>query len=491
MLRTVPDTGEIERAQEGARSARDVADACARARAAQTSFASSSLRARAALLRRLRRALLARAEELIAVVVAETGKVRAEAITLEMAPAALALTWAAAAGPRCLADERMPRFLPIPRRASRSFHPRGVVGLISPYNYTVSIPMSTIAAALVAGNGVVWKPAETGTGAARKIVELFEDAGLPHGLVSIVEGGPDAGRALVDAPIDHLTFIGSTAAGRSVAARCGQRLLPCVVELGGKAPAIVLDDADLERASRAIVYGGLANAGQSCIAVERVFAVESVFDELVSRTAALAAAVRPGVEVAALAPRRAERLAVHVADAHARGARFHGDHVVDVTGLEARALDDEIFGPLIPFVRVGNVDEAVHASNAHRQQLCAYVFSGSAARAREVARRLTVPHVVINDAMVSYAMMELPFGGEGSSGLGRVHGVEGLRALAREQILVEGHLPLAKEPWWLPYDGRLTDLLLENLERALTVWEGSHGAFRDLLDRFHFPGAER
>ena len=443
--------------------------ACLRARKAQAGFASTSTKARAQLLRQLRTALIRRAQELIDVVVRESGKVRFEAITLEIVPAALALTYNAHIVERALRSRVVRPFLPLPRRATRTYAPLGVVGLITPFNYTLAIPLSSIASALAAGNAVVWKPAPSGAEAADAIVRVFEDAGMPHDLIVVVPGGADVGMALVDGPIDQLTFVGSTSAGRAVAARCGERLLPCVLELGGNAPAVVVDGADLERASRAIVYGGLANAGQSCVAVERVLAVPSVFDELLRRTQAVAEQVRVGESVARLDAQQAKKVAAWKKDALAQGAVFHGDFVVDVTQARMPVLAGEVFGPVIPFHRVANVDEAVQRANLSPQQLCAYVFAGDRRLARSIASQLKAPHVVINDAMVSYAMMELPFGGAGASGLGRVHGIDGLRALSREQIVVDGQLPIAKEPWWLPYDNKVGAVILAGLDRALRL----------------------
>jgi succinate-semialdehyde dehydrogenase/glutarate-semialdehyde dehydrogenase len=452
--------------------ANDLDDACMRARAAQGSLAASSLRERAALLRAVRKEMLARAEEIIATLADESRKVRVEAIGLEIVPSALALTYAAREGPRALADERVAAFLPLPRRATRRFRPRGVVGLITPFNYTLAIPMGTIAPALAAGNAIVWKPALTGVRAARLFANIVDDAsaraGLARGLVFVVEGGVDAGQALLHAPIDHLTFVGSTAAGRQVAARCGERLLPCILELGGSAPAIVLDDADLDRTASAIVFGGLANAGQSCIAVERVFAGPRVFDALLDKTARIAQSVRPGVDVSPLAEAQRHKVEGLLDDARAAGAHFRNDAVIDATGTKARIVDDEVFGPAIPFVRVADMDEAVARTNEHPQQLCAYVF-GKKATARALAARLRAPNVVIGDVMISYAMMELPFGGARAGGIGRVHGVDGLRALCDEQVLVERHLPIKKEPWWLPYNSRGADWVLRALEPALRI----------------------
>ncbi len=452
---------------------RAVADAVVRARRAQAAFAGTSLPHRARLLRRMRGAMLAHAESLIDVVIQESGKVRFEAISLELAPAALALTYFAAIGPRALTEVRVPRFLPLPRRATQRFRPRGVVGLITPFNYTLSLPMSTLAPALMAGNAIVWKPAETGARAAQCLVQAFEDAGLPRGLIEIIPGGAQVGAALVESEIDHLTFVGSTAVGRRIGARCGERLIPCILELGGHAHALVLEDADLDRASRAIVYGALANAGQSCISIERVLAVPSVFDELVARTAALADRIEIGTSTASVHPAQRAKVDAWRNDARARGAQFIGRAVVDVTDAGMPTDAPEVFGPVIPFVRVKDAYDAVTRANAHPQQLCAYVFGR---KPREIAERLRAPHVVINDAMVSYAMMELPFGGTRAAGHGRVHGVEGLRALTDDQIIVEGHLPIAKEPWWLPSDDQLGDTLLRHLERGLRIvdtWRGT------------------
>jgi acyl-CoA reductase-like NAD-dependent aldehyde dehydrogenase len=470
------DGREILRIRSAGQNAVD--EVCMRARSAQQSWATLPVAHRAKVLRTMRAALIRRSEELIAILEDESGKVRAEAITLEIAVAALNLTYAAKVAADALAPERIKRFVPLPRRATRLFRPRGVTGLISPFNYTIAIPMATIAPSLVAGNAVVWKPSEQGILAARKLREIFVDAGLPRDLLSLVEGDSRTGRALLDAPIDHVTFIGSTDAGRYVASRCGERLLPCILELGGNAPAIVLDDADVERTARAIVYGGIANMGASCIAVEKVFAEPRIFDHLMARTAELAGALRPGVDLGSLAMEaHKRRVDMLIAQAKVGGARVvvGGDAtrptILDCTASpSADIIDVEIFGPVIPFVRLGG-DEAVRRANAHALQLNAYVFGGSRERTSTVARSLAAPNVVINDAMTNYAMMELPFGGTRASGFGRVHGIEGLRALCDEQIVVDGHLPITREPWWQPYDSRFLDRVMRGLSRILGVFD--------------------
>ncbi len=426
----------------------DVEIAASTARAAQRQWQTTSMIERARLLRRLRRGLLKDGERLVAVLVDELGKLPAEARLLDVIPTAAALLWAQKSGPSALASSTLSTLLPAAvRTSSSSWKPRGVCALLSPWNYPLAIPMGTVAAAIIGGNAVLWKPSEHATRSSQALLALLIEHGLPEGLVSLVVGGADVGRAVVDADVDHVTFVGSTGAGRKVAARCGERLLPAVIELGGKAPAIVLAGADIERAARAIVFGGLANGGQSCVAVERVYAVDEVFDALSARITVLAAQV--ALPRAVLGDRGFQR-------------------VIDVTAQPGSfLLADEVFGAVIPLVRVGSVQEAIDKANAHRLQLAAYVF-GPREAARAVARQLRAPMVAIDDTMIHYALPELPFGGVGDSGYGRVHGDEGLRALCVQQIIVEpGPLRRRREPWWQPYDGHA--LALRFVDRALDV----------------------
>jgi succinate-semialdehyde dehydrogenase/glutarate-semialdehyde dehydrogenase len=442
-------------------------------REAQRAFATTSLHERSALLGRLRRAVLRNADRLADVLVDELGKVRTEALTLDVAPAAMTLSWAATAAPAALATAVLPSFLPgLPRTATSTWRPRGVCALWSPWNYPLAIPMGTIAAALAGGNAVLWKPSEHATRSSQVLLEVLREGGLPHDLVELVIGGPEAGRSVVDdGDVDRVTVVGSTRVGRSVAARCGERLIPCVIELGGKAPAIVLPGADVERCARALVFGGLANGGQSCVSVERVYASAVVFDRLFERTRELAAQLRPGVELGR--PVLADHARALGLELQRLGAGGAAGPCVDVTGRSTSLLEDESFGAVIPFVRVATVDDAVAAANAHPLQLSAYVF-GPAVEARAIAARLRAPMVAVDDVMIHYALPQIPFGGVGASGFGRVHGDEGLRALCVQQVLVENTLPAfalpKREPWWQPYDTNIKPWL-RALDKTLALIE--------------------
>jgi acyl-CoA reductase-like NAD-dependent aldehyde dehydrogenase len=451
----------------------DARTAIERARSAQGPWAALPLHARIKKLRAWRDAFIKRRDDVIDIAMREGGKLRFEAVSLELAPAILNLAFVSRYAEDALGDQRIKRFLPLPRKATRLFDPHGVCALIAPFNYTLSIPMATLAPALVAGNAVVWKPGEPGAQMARLAVDLLQDAGIDPRLVQIVEGGAQAGRALVDAQPDHVTFIGSTVAGRKVAARCGELLIPSILELGGNAAALVLEDADLDRAARAIVFGRLANRGASCVAVERVFVVDTIFDELWARVHALMTALEDRTSTPR-APGLEEKDRAIVEDARERGARVVGERHVLIDATEhddVRALHEEVFGPVLPFVRVKDADDAIVRSNHAALQLSAYVFTRDAEEGRRIARALRAPHVVLNDVMIHYAMMELPFGGRGASGSGRVHGLEGIRAYAVDRTLVEGHLPLAKEPWWMPYEDKLLEQALRALPTAVRVWD--------------------
>lgn len=399
----------------------------------------------------LRKSVLAHAEDLADVLVDELGKVRSEALMLDVAVAAMTLSAAATAAPAALSSATLPSFIPgLPRRATSTWKPRGLCALLSPWNYPLAIPMATIAAALVGGNGVVWKPSEHCPRSSRKLLEVLHKGGLPPDLIFHVEGGAAEGAAVVGSGVDHVTFVGSSAVARVVAAACGHALVPCVIEAGGNAPAVVLDDADVDRAAAAIVFGGFANGGQSCVAVERVYATPGVFDALLAKTRALASSLRPGVDLCR--PVLVERDAALRREAARFDAELHSG-VVDVTGALTTLIDDESFGAVVAFVKVADEAAAVVEANRVAQQLAAYVFAGSAA-AHRVARQLRAPMVGINDVMMHYALPNVPFGGVGASGFGRTHGIEGLRALCVEQVIVEPSLPvsLAKEPWWPPYN---------------------------------------
>jgi acyl-CoA reductase-like NAD-dependent aldehyde dehydrogenase len=446
-----------------------------RARNAQQAWAAVPVRERAERLLRLRDAIAGRADELVETLARECGKPRHEALLHEVTALLDAIGWCAKHAPRILASQPVTLHLMRHRKSEVHFVPRGVVGVVSPWNFPLIIPMGSVVEALVAGNACVVKPSEITPLVALKAKEIYDSTGLPEDLFGVVIGFGPTGQALIDAGIDYCVFTGAVETGRKVAAACGARLVPCTMELGGKAPLVACEDCDVERTARAIVFGGFANSGQVCISVERVYAHERVYAPLLERVRTLVGELRQGdpsrdyVDVGAMTFSRqmevAERL---IEDAVRKGARlvcgghkrsgpgqFFEPTVLADCDHDMSVMREEIFGPVVPFMRVRSDDEAVALANDSHLGLNAYVFTRQAQRARRLAERIEAGSVVVNDVLSNYATVEAPFGGIKQSGFGRVHGPESLRDMCqRKHVSFDRVPPPARDPLWFPYTAR-------------------------------------
>ena len=471
-LGDVPDQGPEE-----------VRAAVARARAAQRAWAALPLRDRCRRVARFADVLMAQAEGVIELLVKEGGKTRPEALAMEVVVVADLVRYFTKQAPRILAPERIPLHLLRHRASYLHYVPRGVVGIIAPWNFPFSIPMGETIMALIAGNGVVLKPSEVTPLVALEARRLYLDAGLPEDLFQVVTGRGPTGAALIDAGIDHCVFTGSVATGRRVAAACGERLIPCTLELGGKAPAVVCRDADLDRTAQAIVWGGFANAGQVCASVERVYAVPEVHDALVERVVAQARALRQGdastgipgdVDVGAMTwERQVDVVDKLVAAAVGAGAtvaaggrrrpgpgQFFEPTVLTGCTHDMDVMKKEIFGPVIPIMKVADEEEAVRLANDSPLGLVAYVFARDTARARRLAERIEAGTVMINGVLETFGAPETPWGGVKASGIGRTHSALGLRDLCELRHVNYDRVRLPREVWWYPYTARTYALLL-------------------------------
>ena len=340
--------------------------------------------------------------------------------------------------------------------AHLEYRPYGVVGVIGPWNYPVHTPMGSISYALAAGNAVVFKPSEYTPAIGQWLVDAFAEAVPEQPVLQLVAGYGATGNALCTAGVDKLAFTGSSATGRRVMAACAEDLTPVVIECGGKDALVVAEDADLDRAAEATVWGGLSNAGQTCAGVERVYAVDSVYEEFVRRVTERAAASRGGVDPGAdfgpiTMPGQVEIIRRHIDAALAAGGRavvggpesVREPYVQPVVLVDVPhdnpANQDETFGPTITITKVRDIDEAVALANDTRYGLGAAVFS--AKRGREIADRLDSGCVSINSA-ISFAMVPaLPFGGRRDSGFGRIHGADGLREFAWAHSVTSTRFP--------------------------------------------------
>jgi len=456
-----------------------------RAHVAQKAWGVLPVAERAERILRFRDAMVEHAEDIVDLLSRETGKPRPEALSHELFTLADIVTWYAKHAPGILATREVPLHLLKHRKSEIHYTPRGVIGVISPWNYPLVIPFGDAVAALISGSAVVIKPSEVTPMIALEMKKVWDGSGLPEDLLSVVTGYAETGSALIDAGVQKIVFTGGVATGRRVAAACGERLIPCVMELGGKAPCIVTDDADLERAAQAISFAGFTNSGQVCISVERVYAHRDVYDRLVDRVTELTGKLRQGdpskqtVDVGAIIlPRQIEIAEKHIADAVAKGAKLRTGGkrpALDGQFFEPTVLADcsddmtvmrqEIFGPIVPFMKVESDEQAINLANASELGLNAYVFSGNRDRARRIAERVQAGSVLVNDVLTNYACPETPFGGIKNSGFGRVHGEDALRDMCEVRHLSFDRVrPPSRDPIWFPYSNKAYQWTLKGVK---------------------------
>ncbi|MFJ5590702.1 aldehyde dehydrogenase family protein [Streptomyces noursei] len=431
----------------------EVRSAVDRGRAAARAWAACGWAGRRGRLLVWKRSLARRMDELAELIVAETGKPPADA-RAEVLLALVHLDWAARNARRVLGRRRVPSGpLACHQRALLCYRPLGVIGVIGPWNYPLYTPMGSVGHALASGNAVVLKPSELTPGVGVLLAATLADAvpDQPH-LLQTVTGPGSTGEALVRSGADKIAFTGSPATARRVAAVCAERLTPLLAECGGKDAVLVDASADLDAAADAIVWGALANAGQTCAGVERVYAVEPVHAALCERIVRRVRALRtgPGPDAAygpLTLPAQLATVEGHVKDALAAGGRaLHGGpesiapphaHPVVLVDVpeDSPAVREETFGPVVVVNAVRDLDEAVARANASAYALGAAVFTGSRRTGLAVAARLDSGAASVNSVLGFAAVPALPFGGSGASGHGRVHGAEGLRGFTAPQAL--------------------------------------------------------
>jgi succinate-semialdehyde dehydrogenase/glutarate-semialdehyde dehydrogenase len=469
-----PSTGEVL-GEVPDMSAQEVKAAVERARTAQRSWGALSVRERCERVGRYRDLIIKRAPEIVELAMKEAGKPRSEALSFEVLPVADISTYFLKRAEKILAPEQISLHLLKNRASYIHYVPRGVVGIISPWNFPFLLPMGDTIMSFIAGNAVVLKPSEITPLIALKAKELFDASGLPPDLFQVVTGRGPAGAALIDAGIDYCIFTGSTATGKKVAAACGERLIPCTLELGGKAPAIVCADADVDRTARALTWGAFANSGQVCISIERVYAHEAIHDELVEKILANVARLRQGdpasggeLDLGSMTwDRQVEIVEERIKSAVEAGAKVRAGGRRAGQGLQFQPtvvtdcrqdmdiMRKEIFGPVMPIMKVRDEEEAVRLANDSVFGLNAYVYSDDRHKARRLAERVEAGSVVINDALVNYSVPEAPFGGVKQSGIGHTHSDTGLKKLCQQRHVNYDRLALSRELWWYPYSDKM------------------------------------
>jgi succinate-semialdehyde dehydrogenase/glutarate-semialdehyde dehydrogenase len=446
----------------------------------QPFWAQLPLSDRARYMRRTAQVIIDHLAELSTLLTREQGKPRVEAYSMELLPTIDALHWIADQGPKILADEKIRLGRPywVQKRSFFSYEPLGVVGVIAPWNYPWSIPFGEVAIALMCGNGVVLKPASLTPLIGQRIQDVFERAGLPDGIVRAVHGGGAVGRAVVEAEgVAKVFFTGSAEVGRQVGAGCAERMKGSVLELGGKDPQIVLRDAPLGNAVAGCLWGGFANAGQTCSGIERVYVARELFDRFVAGVVEGARQLTVGdpmqwqTEVGPMvSEEQFDTVRSLVDDAVAAGATLHCGGPVDgpdgmrgqffapavLTGVTAdmRIMREEIFGPVVPIVEVRSEDEAIDLANDSPFGLGASVWTLDRGKGERIARRLEAGMVWINDHMYSHGAIQTSWGGVKESGLGRSHSKFGFYECVNVKH-VAWEPSRTRNFWWHPYEESL------------------------------------
>jgi acyl-CoA reductase-like NAD-dependent aldehyde dehydrogenase len=450
----------------------------ARARSAQAVWARLSVSDRSAQLKLLRQHILSSRDALADAVVRESGKPRVEALFADIFVALDSAEYFSQSAARLLRPESVSHHSLAAKAKSGTltYEPLGVIGIISSWNYPLAIPMSQIIPAVVAGNAVVCKTSEFTPQCGALIEKLFADAGFPKHLVTIIQGGGEVGQALIDATPDKVLFTGSVETGRRVAEACAKRLIPTVLELGGKDAMIVLADADLEVAASAAVWGSYTNCGQVCLSVERLFVERSVSEALAARCVEKTKKLRlgPGSDPATdvgplIRPQHVQRMTALIADAVGHGAKvLCGGHprpdlgpsffepavIIDVDST-MRLFQEETFGPILALQTVRDSAEAIAHANDSPFALSASVWTGDAARGKTIATQIRAGAVMVNDAISYFAIAEAPHGGCKQSGWGRTHGKAGLLEMVQTKYIDVDRLPRREKPWWYRYGADL------------------------------------
>jgi succinate-semialdehyde dehydrogenase/glutarate-semialdehyde dehydrogenase len=499
--------------------------------------AALDLDARLACIEKLRTLIVDQAPEIVDLIAREVGKPLSESYSAEITGVLDTCTWLRKNAKKLLASRRVRLGNPLAwrKRCYLTHEPLGVIGIISPWNFPFAIPMGSMLAAVAAGNTVVLKPSEKSTLVGLKIEELFRQAGFPEGTVNVIVGDGNTGKCLSESPqLARLVLTGSVRAGQRIVAQTATNLTPVTLELGGKDAAIVLPDAPVEYTSRGIVWGAFTNAGQACASIERLYIVrgpdtERMIAAIVEKTKKLLVGPPDSLDVEVgpiIDEAQLTKIAEQVEQARSAGANILvggsilggstsgnvGNHAGgnvsdDVSGNAADSdnsnvsklpgyyyaptvlvnvnhdmivMREETFGPVLPIMVVDSVEEAVRLANDSSFGLTASVWSNSVQAAQEIAPRLEVGTVYINDCIFSHAAPELPWGGVKLSGIGRSHSHIGLMDMVNIKNVNVDTARGAGRLWWYPYSSGSTSLIRGGMEalHGSTLWKRFRGSLR-------------
>lgn len=462
-------------------SPQEIADAIARSERAFQEWKQTSISERVSILRNLRRIILSERQAMIDLVALEQGKPKTEALIVEISPVLETLAFLIHDAPKILSPRRSTPKGPYLRGRSSTlyFHPYGIWTVISPWNYPINTPIVQLCAILFAGNTAILKPSPLTPLCGQWLVDAMHRAGFPKEVVQVVQGGATEGEMLLSDPMVRAVLVtGSVATGRRVMEVAAQTNKKVVLELGGKDPAIVLSDADLERSAKGVVWAGMMNAGQTCAAIERVYVEQAVYEPFAQLLKKEIEALRVGNPLKGdpdmgpvVAPFQIEKIDAHVQDAIAKGARLlcGGKRLMDLGELyyaptlltdvnhDMQIMREETFGPVLAVQAFQSEEEAIQKANDSAYGLTASIWTRSRERAQRMAPRLECGAVTVNSHMTSFSDGCGCWGGFKDTGIGRTHGEFGLYELVQTQHVQENYVA-KPEIWWYPYSERVRQI---------------------------------
>lgn len=435
---------------------------------------------RLAKINRFRQLLLEKREEIARLLSEESGKPVMESLASEMFGVLETCAWLKKNAPKLLRKKKVELnpLMFFGKRAYNIHEPLGVVAVISPWNFPFSISVNSTLMALACGNTVVLKPSPKTPLIGQAIQKLFDEAGFPPDVVTVVQGDKDVASALVLSDVARVVFTGGTEGGKAIMTLAAQKLHPVTLELGGKHPAIVLQDADVEKIARTVVWSSFTHAGQACAAIERLYVERPIADKLTARIAELTNQLRLGDSLDAdtdigplIDSDQLNRVKAQVDQAVSKGARIlaGGKERPDLGGyffeptVLADVTDDmdviarEIFGPILPIVVVEDEGEAVRRANNSNLALGASIWTSDIKRGEELASRIQAGMVWINDALYSHICPDAPWGGMKDSGFGRSHSASSFLEFVNVK-----HIGVDKQGarnWNFPYSGNSLALI--------------------------------
>lgn len=451
-----------------------------RAKAYFPKWSKLSLKERAKYLKKLQKQIIKDMDELVQTICEETGKTELDGI-IEIFTVAEHLHYVIKNGPEILKDEPRSTGIFVHKKAYVSYHPKGVVGVISPWNYPFILTAGPVVQALMAGNTVVVKPSEVTPNTSIKLREIATRAGIPDDAFLVATGDGRTGAYLVESlNTNMICFTGSTATGKKIAEVCGRLLKPYILELGGKDPMIILKDANLKRAAKAALWGGMSNSGQTCIAVERILIHESIYDKFIKLIQEELQKVKQGiykdeVSIGSMAFDKQFNIVMdHINEAKAKGANiiaggeqneafkdgiFIKPTIITNVSDDMKVWKDETFGPVLAIKTFKTDEEAIELANRSPYGLNGSIWSKNKKYAQKIARQIKSGTICINDVLVNYIISDLPFGGVKESGIGRVYSKEGLRAFTDMQSVLVNRFNIPFELWWFPYTNKIKNLM--------------------------------